>query len=74
MNAMPTCGSCPWSDLDPMSRKGFCRINPPVVLQGHTSIIAAWPHIKDMDWCGAHPAFNTVDTVLEVKDGEDARS
>lgn len=56
----PRCATCGWSDLDPATLKGVCRVNPPVALMGHTKIVAVWPHVTADDWCGAHPDLNVV--------------
>lgn len=56
----PRCANCDWSEFDPAETKGLCRINPPLTFQGSRAIVACWPRVAPNDWCGAHPAFNTV--------------
>jgi len=60
------CGNCPWVGREPVTEKMRCHVNPPTVLQGHSNIIAVWPHVSYHDWCGAHPALNVI---LKEADG-----
>ena len=60
MSEQPSCLTCEWGDIDPVSQRGKCRINPPQVLMGHTAIQAVWPNVNGQDWCGAHSALNTI--------------
>ena len=50
------CPTCPMYERDQNNLKqGFCHADPPVTHPIPNGILASWPAVPDLGWCGRHP-------------------
>lgn len=52
-----SCKSCEWMQIDQNNLKqGFCRYDPPKLLQTPKGFLSTWPSVGLDAWCGKYEA------------------
>jgi hypothetical protein len=55
----PTCATCPYYAVPKhQGERGECRYHSPILFGS----VSYWPKVLATDWCGCHPALETLRT------------